>query len=196
MRFLFVLTIATLLLPARPAEAIDLTKIDQCDDAVQPRKKAKTHNKGMVFAMLIASLEEQGRGDLIPAYEPLTSQCLLSPFETKAGKVQAVFSPFAKGMQTLHYRFIMGVGNDEREFLVLYNGIASLIDGGSIFYVTETKKGTTRFYAAYKGQPRHKDLKKLIRKIAEGKTESLIEVDWPETSKEMLVHKYSSKKLH
>lgn len=143
--------------------------------------------------MIVAVLESQGKENLQPKFDLPQAQCLVDDFDSAVGPVQPIYSPWTTGMQTLHYQFRLGEGEGQRTFLVLYNGIASFMTGDKVFYVTETFQGETKFYAAYKSQPRYQELKKLILGILDGSQDSLIEVDWPEGSKELVINKYDSK---
>src|SRR5215510_2199219 len=118
----------TLLPAAMPVNAgTDLDGMKPCQQLPNVRGKARQVYKLQDFVILTAMLEEQGEAHFRPQFTAPQSECLRERFTAGAANVSAVYSPWEKDEQTVHYRFLSGTGDEQREVLVLYNGLASIM---------------------------------------------------------------------
>lgn len=184
------------LIPGQNSEAMaDETTYQACAETPSEGKKGKVEKKGEDIIMVVLLLEGQGKGNLRPEYEEPVPLCLAAELTSGETTAQILYTPLKKGIQTLHYQVLAEGPSGPREFLMLYSGTSSLVSGGSRFYVSETRDGTTSFYIMYKNQPNFETVQALFQDILDGKWESLIEVDWPEDSPELLINKYDTDRM-
>ena len=144
---------------------------------------------------LVLLLEEQGRDNLRPEYDPPSSQCIATEFQENGYSVALAYSAYQKGIQTLHLQYLATSEDlSSREFLLLYSGMLSFIHGdGEYFYLVEISEFSADYYAMYKRQPRRKDVTELVKSILADQMEPLVSVDWPENEPELLINDYSDK---
>jgi hypothetical protein len=146
--------------------------------------------------MVVAGeLEAQGEKDFRLKYAVPDSECLVERFDLADGKVNAIFSPWAKGPQTLLYRFVAGTPEEPREVLVLYSGTVGLALKGQAFHVTEKRAGIVSFYAMFKEEPTYQATKELATSILSGSAKPLLAVRWPEGAKEGEIVAFDSSRL-
>ncbi len=186
--------ISTSIPTAKAAEDMTAT-VANCSKLPKIKKKPRAVRQGAAFMTLANDLESQGRNNLQPNYEEPHFRCMLEIFEIGDNTVKTIYSPWTKGMQTLHYQFLVDSEQKTREILVLYNGMIGLLYGGFNFYVVETRDEKTSYYAMYNNQPRYEDLRKLITSILQNKAEALIRVEWQKGSEELVITEYNSKRL-
>ena len=166
-----------------------------CQGVTDIKSKSRTHNKSSTLMVSLLTLEKQGEANFTPAFTPPASQCVLERFEVAGAPVTTVYSPFEKGQHTLHYRFLAGSGDDAREILVVYDGLASLMAEKEVFLVVENRKGHISYYEMYREQPGYVALKPVITAIVDGSAQPLAKVNWPKGAKEPVIDAFDSKRL-
>jgi hypothetical protein len=97
-----------------------------CVDAADIKSKSRQLNHLESMMIHLITLEKQGEAEFRPKYTAPTSECVLEKFDVAGTTMVAVYSPFEKGELTLHYRFAAQSGEEAREILVVYDGLASL----------------------------------------------------------------------
>lgn len=145
--------------------------------------------------VVAAELEAQGEKDFRLKYDPPASECLVERFTLANGTASAIYSPWAKGTQTLLYRFVTETPEESREVLVLYSGTVGLVTKGQAFHVTETRAGIVSFYAMFKEEPTYQAAKELATAIISASAKPLLAVRWPEGAKEGEIVAFDSSRL-
>lgn len=178
---------------ADEADTSNSARVVACESMPKSGKRGKEVRDGAAFILVVTQIEGQGKGKIAPEFAPPESTCRIETFSSANSKVSAYYSPWAKGMQTLHYRFVADDGTGSREFLLLYNGTLSIMYGkGFYFYLSETRDDETFLYRIYRNQPNYKTLESVVTDIVDGKIEPVIGVDWPDDSPELLVNGYNT----
>jgi hypothetical protein len=186
---------ALLVLLACAVNATAADAIADCTGVSDIKSKSKTLHESATLMVPLLALEKQGEANFTPAYSPPPSQCVFERFDVAGMPVTAVYSPFEKGEQTLHYRFLTGSGDAAREILVVYDALASLMSKKTVFLVVENRKGNIAYYEMYREQPSYAALKPLIVTIVDGSAQPLALVHWPAGAKEPVIDKFDSKRL-
>ncbi len=172
---------------AEPADCLDTTDI---------KSKSRLLFDGSVLMTNLLGLEAQGEAEFRPKYAAPSSECVRERFDSAGFAVTAVQSPFEKGALTLHYRFIAVSAAENREVIVVYDGMASLMAKKSlIFLVTENRAGKISHYAMFREQPAYAALKPLVVGILEGSAQPLATVRWPAGEKEPVIDAYDAERL-
>lgn len=173
-----------------------LVAITDCSGVTDIKSKSRQLFEGKTLMVTLAMLEAQGEAQFRPKYSEPASQCVFERFEIAGNPVTAIYSPFEKGEQTLHYRFLSAVGGESREVVVLYDGLTSLVaKKGLIFFVAENRGGKISYYAMYRDQPSYAALKPLVVSVLDGSAAPLATVRWPKGEKEPVIDAYDSKRL-
>lgn len=165
-----------------------------CAGVTDVKSKSRQWFDGSTLMVSLSALEAQGEAKFHPTYAPPASQCLFEKFDAGASPVEAIYSPFEKGEQTLHWRFTTAAP-ESREILVIYEGMASLIARKEVLFVLEERKGNISYYAMFREQPTYAALKPLVSGILDGSVAPLASVRWPPGAKEPLIDAYDSKRL-
>ena len=189
-KMIAVLTMLVFTVNAAAADAIA-----DCSGVSDIKSKSKTLHESSTLMVPLLALEKQGEANFTPAYSPPASQCVLERFDVSGTPVTAVYSPFAKGDQTLHFRFLAGLGDEAREILVVYDALASIMSKKTVFLVVENRQGNIAYYEMYREQPSYAALKALITTILDGSAQPLAQVHWPPGAKEPVIDKFDSKRL-
>lgn len=184
--------------PALGAVAADTAAdaaVPDCSGVTDIKSKSRQLFEGSTLMVNLLMLEKQGEADFRPKYAPPSSVCVFDKFDAGGAPVNALYSPFEKGEQTLHYRFVAH-GDETREILVVYDGIASLVaKKDQLFIVVENRKGNISYYAMFRDQPAYAALKPLIASILDGSAKPLATVRWPAGEKEPVIDAYDAKRL-
>jgi hypothetical protein len=170
--------------------------IPACAGVTDIKSKSRPLNHLGTLMVSLLILEKQGEAEFRPKYAPPASQCLLEKFDVAGTSVNAIYTPFAKGDLTLHYRFTAQSGEEAREILVVYDGLASLTyNKGDVFQVVEKRKGDISYYAMFRDQPTYAVVKPIVTAIIDGSAKPLTTVRWPPGAKEPVIDAYDSKRL-
>lgn len=171
--------------------------VADCQDVQDAKSGARTLKDATPLMISLNKLEKQGEANFKPNYQEPDSRCVLERFEAAALPVSVEYSPFTKSENdTLHYRAQAGGGDDAREILVIYDGLASLMTKkGLVFFVIENRKGSISYYSMYREQPAYADLKPLFTSILDGSAKPLATVHWPPGEKEPVIDAFDSKRL-
>ena len=110
--------LVTIAFCAGPAvTAADAETIAPCAGVTEIKSKSRPLNQlGMMMVTLLI-LEKQGEADFRPKYAAPASACLLEKFDVAGTTVNAIYTPFEKGEQTLHYRFTTEASGKRAKFL-------------------------------------------------------------------------------
>lgn len=168
--------------------------VADCAGITDVKSKSRPLNEGKVLMGNLLMMEAKGEAAFHPEYEPPASQCVFEKFDVGGSAVQAVYSPFARGEQTLHWRFRVS-GVETRELLVLYDGTASFMANKDVFFVVEERKGNISYYAMFRDQPTYAALKPIAVSILDGSAQPLATVSWPPGEKEAVIQAYDGKRL-
>ena len=191
--FTFVLLGSTL--EAVAADTAADAAVPDCSGVADIKSKSRQSFDGSTLMVSLLMLEKQGEADFSPKFAPPSSVCVIDKFDVGGTPVSALYSPFEKGEQTLHYRFVSH-GDETREILVVYDGIASLVAKKDLlFIVVEKLKGNVSYYAMFRDQPAYAALKPLIVSILDGSAKPLAMVRWPAGAKEPVIDAYDAKRL-
>jgi len=151
--------------------------------AIKSKSRQLNHLQPMMIHLI--TLEKQGEAEFHPKFPPPASECVLEKFDVAGTPVVAIYSPFEKGGLTLHYRFTAQSGEEAREILVVYDGLASLAyKKGDVFLVLENRKGNISYYEMFRDQPTYAALKPIVTAIIDGSAKQLLAVRWPPGAKE------------
>ena len=176
--------------------ASETNELTACTGVAEVKSKSRPLFSGETLMISLLTLEKQGEADFHPTYAPPAGACLLEKFDVAATPVNAIYVPFEKGQQTLHYRFAAHGGDEAREVLVVYDGLASLTYGkGEVFLVVEERKGAISYYAMFRDQPTYAALKPIATSIIDGSAKPLAVVRWPSGAKEPVIDVYDAKRL-
>lgn len=171
-------------------------EIPACAAVTEIKSKSRPllHADTLMISLLM--LEKQGEAEFRPKYAPPASSCLLEKFDVAGTSVNAIYSPFEKGQQTLHYRFATQGGEEAREIFVVYDNLASLTyEKGDVFLVVENRKGSISYYAMFRDQPTYAAVKPIVTSIINGSGKPLATVRWPPGAKEPVIDAYDTKRL-
>ena len=168
--------------------------IPPCEATADARSKSRLYFDGQTLMLNLVSLEAQGEAKFHPTFAPPASQCLFEKFDVSNNPVEAVFSPYAKGEATLHWRFV-SAGSEPRAVFVIYDGVASLVAKKEIFFVVEERQGKIGYYAMFRDQPTLAALKPIVTGILDGTAQPLAVVRWPAGDKEPVIEAYDTKRL-
>ncbi|HLA71412.1 MAG TPA: hypothetical protein VK624_07865 [Steroidobacteraceae bacterium] len=167
-----------------------------CAGIVDIKSKSRQLFDGATLIVALAALEAQGEAQFKPKYAEPASQCAYEKFEVAGKPVTAIYSPFEKGEQTLHYKFVSASESDSREVLVLYDAMASLMAKKSpIFFVAENRGGHISYYVMFRDQPSYAALKPIVVAVLDGSAAPLATVRWPDGAKEPVIDVFDSKRL-
>lgn len=189
--------LVTIAFCAGPAvTAADAETIAPCAGVTEIKSKSRPLNQlGMMMVTLLI-LEKQGEADFRPKYAAPASACLLEKFDVAGTTVNAIYTPFEKGEQTLHYRFTTEASGEAREILVVYDGQASLTyKKGDVFQVVEKRKENISYYAMFRDQPTYAVVKPIITSIIDGSAKPLATVRWPPGAKEPVIDAFDTNRL-
>ena len=170
--------------------------LEVCPTGVDLKGTSRPLFKATALMAVVTELEGQGESNFRPAFDPPKSQCRLDEFTVGTTRVSTVYSPWEKGLHTLHYRFVTDDGVSPRELLVIYDGVTGFtFNIGQFFYIVETRGGETSYYAMFGEKPGHTAVKEIVTDVLSGKAEPLASVRWPTGAKEPEITKYDSKRL-
>lgn len=153
-------------------------------------RKAKLLTKGVTYFLMATFLEDQGRHNLRPNFEPPEKPCKMESFVVGESKVDVTYNEFQKGMLTLLYK--VGVG-DSREILVTYSGMLAFTDGGERFAVTETQGDKVDIYAIYDREPPYSQVRTLLEGILSGGESPLLSAEWQEGKDELIITEFDDR---
>lgn len=165
-----------------------------CSGVTDVKSKSRPYYEGKILMANLLILESKGEAGFHPAYAPTASQCVFEKFDAAGAEVQAIYAPYEKGEQTLHWRFRVN-GAEPRELLVLYDGTASLMAKKEVFFVVEERKGNISYYAMFRDQPTYAALKPIAISILDGSAQPLARVNWPPGAKEPEIDAYDTTRL-
>jgi hypothetical protein len=158
-------------------------------------KSRQTFDRHLLMTSLL-SLQAQGEAEFTPKYSKPARECVLDRFNVAGAKVQALFTPFEKGENTLHYRFVSEDAAGSREVLVIYDGLAAVLsEKGTLFKVVEDRAGNISYYGMFRDPPTYAALKPLVTGILDGSASPLATVRWPRGEKEPVIDAYDTKRL-
>lgn len=191
------MTSLALLVASITTQAREAQPIPDASCKVAPPTKGKSRQRfdATAFMVVAGELEAQGEKNFQLKYDPPAAECLVERFDITDTSVNAIYSPWAKGAQTLLYRFVADTPQGSREVLVLYSGTVGLVAKGYAFHVTETRDGVVAFYAMFKEEPTYQSVKELATSILFSSVKPLLAVRWPEGAKEGEVVAFDSSKL-
>jgi hypothetical protein len=179
--------------PAQEAQSLPETS---CKVAPPAKGKSRQRFDATAFMVVANELEAQGEKNFRLKYDPPAEECLVERFDAAGMSVSATYSPRAKGVQTLLYRFVADTPQGSREVLVLYSGTVGLVLKGEAFHVTEkTRDGVISFYAMFKEEPTYQAVKELAMSILSASVKPLLAVRWPAGAKEGEVVAFDDSKL-
>lgn len=194
----FKLLCLALLVASFTAQAQEAQLLPEASCKVAPPTKGKSRQRfdATAFMVVANELEAQGERNFQLKYDRPAEECLVERFDITGTSVRATYSPWAKGAQTLLYRFVADTPQGSREVLVLYSGTVGLVLKGEAFHVTEkTRDGVISFYAMFKGEPTYPAVKELATSIFSASAKPLLAVRWPEGAKEAEIVAFDSSKL-
>jgi hypothetical protein len=170
--------------------------ITDCAGITDIKSKSRESSAASTLMVSLLTIEKQGEADFRPKYAAPASECVFQKFEVAGVSVSAIYTPFAKGESTLHYRFAAAGSDEPREIIVVYDALASLVaKKGEIFFVIENRKGSISYYAMYRDQPTYAVLKPVVVSILDGTAKPLATVHWPAGAKEPVIDAFDSKRL-
>jgi hypothetical protein len=192
---IFTLVLFGTALGAGAADTAAEAAAPDCSGIADIKSKSRQSFDGSTLMVSLLMLEKQGEADFTPKFAPPSSVCVFDKFDAGGLPVSALYSPFEKGEQTLHYRFVAH-GDEMREILVVYDGPASLVAKKDLlFVVVEKLKENVSYYAMFRDQPAYAALKPLIVSILDGSAKPLAIVRWPAGAKEPVIDAYDTKRL-
>lgn len=170
--------------------------LERCADVPEVNSRSRQTFEAEAFLILAATQESGGRSNFRLTYEEPLSECIIDTFELPETTVMAVYSPWQKGPQTIHYRFVADGEVNQREVLVLYSGIVGLVmNGGEYFYVAEQRDGVIAYYAMFKERPTYEAAKEVVTGVLNDKLAPLLATDWPEGSPESQAISFDAERL-
>jgi hypothetical protein len=167
-----------------------------CAGVTDVKSKSRQYFDGQTLMTSLLVMQGQGEKEFGPKYAPPKSECLLETFDVAGVPVAAIYSPFEKGDSALHYRFTIATASENREILVYYDSLATLMSKkDAIFFVIENRKGNISYYAMFRDQPTYVSLKPVIVAVVDGNAKPLATVRWPPGAKEPVIDAYDTKRL-
>lgn len=136
------------------------------------------------YMYLILPWEAQGEQDFKPHYTVPQPPCTVETFSAGEHAVTSSYVPWAKDEQTLLFQFTAKAGDETREIVVLYSGLASLMDKDTRFYAVEHRGTQNAIYGMYRDEPGYDAMKDLATHILSGEAMPTMLVNWPPGAKE------------
>jgi hypothetical protein len=195
METLGLVAMALLFSAGRASAESEIKAVLDCAGIPDIKSKSRQLFEGKTLMVSLSMLEAQGEAHFRPKYPEPASECVFERFDLAGKPVTAVYSPFEKGEQTLHYRFLGEVGGESREVVVLYDGMTSLVAKKTVFFVIENRGGRISYYAMFREQPSYAALKPLVTSILDGSAAPLATVHWPKGEKEAVIDAYDTTRL-
>jgi hypothetical protein len=170
--------------------------VAECAGIPDVKAGARELKKSTPLMVSLSQLEKQGESNFRPNFAEPETRCVRERFDVAGVPVSVEYSPFTKGDTTLHYRVLAGSGEAAREILVVYDGLASLMEKkGLVFFVIENRKGNISYYSMFRDQPAYADLKPVFISILDGSAKPLATVRWPPGAKEPVIDAFDLKRL-
>ncbi len=187
--------LATLCCLAGPALADSQVPAD-CGAVPALKSKSRQSFDSHLLMTSLLALQAQGEAEFTPKYSKPAGECVRERFDVAGAKVAALFTPFEKGENTVHYRFVSQDAAGSREVLVIYDGVAAVLSKkGTLFKVVENRDGNISYYGMFRDPPAYAALKPLVTGILDGSAAPLATVRWPKGEKEPVIDAYDTKRL-
>jgi len=167
----------------------------KCENFADIKSKSRQEFDSTVLLQVSGMLENQGPTSFDVAYEAPKSACEVESFDNAGSQVSIVRSPWKKGDATLLYRIVVKSPAEQREFLVVYDGIVSNVAKEDCFHVSEKRNGMVSWYAVFKDQPTYAAVKALVVGILTDDAKPLLAVKWSADSKDLQQVVYDHSRL-
>ena len=181
------------LLGAGNAWCAEPAAIADCAGVTEVKSKSRQTDDLQTFMFTAVSLENRGEAKFHAQIEKPASECVFGRFEVGAAPVEAIYSPFAEGLQTTHWRF-HAAGAEPRDIIVFYDANASLMTKKTIFQVVEERNGSILCYAMFRDHPTYDALRPLVTSIIDGSLKPVVGLRWPPGAKEPVMDAFDVKR--
>ena len=169
--------------------------VAKCENFVDVKSKSRQEFDSTIFLQVSGILENQGAGSFDVAYEAPKSVCEVESFDNAGSQVTILHSPWKKADATLLYRVLIKSPAEQREILVVYDGIVANVAKEDCFHVSEKRNGVVSWYAIYKDQPTYTVVKGLVTAILADQAKPLLAVKWSADGKELEQVTYDNSRL-
>lgn len=168
-----------------------------CAEAPVVKGRARERFESSLLMALASELQSQGEANFHLRYAKPSKLCLVETFAIGDTLVAAEYSPFARSLSTLLYRFSVARPDGNSELLFLYSGMAALAAGGGdhVFHVSEERQGIISWYAIYANEPGYEHARALAERIVRGQARPLMAVTWPKGAREGAIVEFDATRL-